>query len=75
MSNQSQKSDNQKKIAEQFAGLDMENLIGSPLNAAAEAQSKLASAAVEFLEEMNSHQSTPKAKPSRIETNHGMEEA
>lgn len=75
MSNQSQKSDDQKKIAEQFAGLDMENLIGSPLNAAAKAQSKLASATAEFLEEMNSHQSTPKVKPSRIETNHDMEEA
>lgn len=75
MSNQSQKSDDQKKITEQFAGIDMENLIGSPLNAAAEAQSKLASSAVEFLEEMNSHQSTPKAKPSRIKMNHDMEEA
>lgn len=75
MSNQSQKPDDQKKISEQFAGLDMENLIGSPLNAAAKAQIQLASDTAEFLEEMNSHQSTQKAKPSRIETNHDMDEA
>lgn len=36
-------------IAEQFAGLDMENLIGGPLSAAANASSQLANSTAEFI--------------------------
>lgn len=37
-------------IAEQFAGLDMENLIGGPLSAAANASSQLAKSTADFIE-------------------------
>lgn len=36
-------------IAEQFAGLDMENLIGGPLSAAADASSQLANSTADFI--------------------------
>lgn len=53
MSNQSKKPDDPKKIAEQFAGLDMKSLIEMPLKAVADAQPQLTSVTAEFLEEMN----------------------
>lgn len=62
MSNQSQKPDDPKKIAEQFAGLDIKSLIEMPLKAVADAQPQLTSATAEFLEEMNFPSMDPNRK-------------
>lgn len=52
MSNKSQKSDQQKNIAEHFEGLEMKELIGGPLFQAYKAQEELADASYEFLNEV-----------------------
>lgn len=62
MSNQSQKPDHQKNIAEQFTGLDMETLIGGPLAAASAAQQQLATSTSEFLEEVGFPSTGPQKK-------------
>lgn len=61
MSDKSQESSHQEKMAVQFAGLEMETLIGSPLVAASAAQQELAMKAYEFFKETELQESDHKA--------------
>lgn len=60
MSNKLQESDHQKNISEQFAGLDMKELIGSPLFAAYAGQLQLSKTTSEFIERMEIQASNDK---------------